>query len=242
MTPTSRRTGLAPATALLRGTAVAAVFGATTACLSLHVFDVPVAAQGILVAAVALFAAVWFCPVIDRSTGMQIATMIAWSLLVPLVVGVLTAAVSDFPVSRFAAPGAAAVLMIGAASMIITLADRRGWQDTRTRLFLLLAISATSCLWLGPAAELAAAEPWIATLIVNLNPVSFLAAAAGYDYLLSTWLYQRTAFGSLRYEFWPLAIFVIPSLAIMLFSVIYLTVSNRRDAGRTAPDEWRKNT
>ncbi len=242
MTPTSRRTGLAPATALFQGIVAAAVFGATTACLSLGLFDVPVAAQGILVAAVALFAGVWFCPVVDRGTGLRIATMIAWSLLVPLVVGTLTAALSDFPVSRFAAPGAAAVLMIGAASMTITLADNRGWQDTRTRLFLLLAVSASSCLWLGPAAELAAADPWVATLIVNLNPVSFLAAAAGYDYLLATWFYQRTAFGSLRYEFWPLAIFVISSLAIMLFSVIYLTVSNRRDAGRTAPYGWRKNT
>jgi hypothetical protein len=242
MTPTSRRTGLAPATALLQGTVAAAVFGVFTACLALRVFDVPVAAQGILVAAVALFAAVWFCPVVARSAGMQITTMTAWSVLVPLVVGILTAAFSGFPVSRFAAPGTAAVLMIGAASMIITLADRRGWQDTRTRLLLLLAVSATSCLWLGPAAELAAAEPWIATLIVNLNPVSFLATAADYDYLLATWFYQRTAFGSLRYEFWPPAIFVISCLAIILFSVIYLTVSNRRDVGRTAPDGWRKNT
>ena len=85
-------------------------------------------------------------------------------------------------------------------------------------------------------------DGWIATLIVNLNPVSFLATAADYDYLLATWFYQRTAFGSLRYEFWPPAIFVISCLAIMLFSVIYLTVSNRRDVGRTAPDGWRKNT
>ena len=63
--------------------------------------------------------------------------------------------------------------------------------------FLLL----TAPLWLGPIAFYFANNSQVVNSIINLSPLSYLASLMDYDYLRSSWFYQNTPFGGLRYEY-----------------------------------------
>lgn len=234
MAPIRGQKGRATGAALLQGNVSGTLLGAATSVLALTAFQVPAAAQGMLVAAIALFSGIWFCPVFIAGAVTRVSATIAWSVTLPLAIAAATAATTAIPLSRIAYPAGAAILILIAASLAIQWADTRGWREARTGLVLLFAISITSCVWLGPAAELAAARPWIASLIVNLNPASFLAVAAGHDYLLDTWLYQHAAFGSLRYQYWPLSLFVGLSLVVAATFAACLLLPVNKNAGFTA--------
>ncbi len=233
MVPIRGHKGRATRAVLLQGNVSGTLLGASAAVLVLTIFNVPAAAQGMLVAAIALLSGIWLCPAFVAGAVMRISATIAWSVTLPLAIAAATTVVTTIPLSRIAYPGGAAILILIAASLAIQWADTRGWREARTGLVLLFAISITSCVWLGPAAELAAARPWVASLIVNLNPASFLAVAAGHDYLLDTWLYQHTAFGSLRYEYWPLSMFAGLSLLVAATFAAFLLLPINNNAEST---------
>jgi hypothetical protein len=234
MAPVGGHKGLPTGVALLQGCVAGTLLGASAALLALAVLDIPIAAQGMQVAAIALLSGIWFCPNITAPAAMRVAASVVWSIALPLTIAAVTAAATAITISHIALPVAAAILTLLVASLMVALADAHGWREARTGLVLLLAISMTSCLWLGPAAELAAAKPWMASLIVNLNPATFLAVADGHDYLLDTWLYQHAAFGSLRYQYWPLSLFVGLNLVAALTIAACLLLPVNKNAGSTA--------
>lgn len=56
-------------------------------------------------------------------------------------------------------------------------------------------------LYLSVVAEAVSHQTLVVDAIIAASPVSYLAALADYDYLRSTWFYQHTPFGGLRFNY-----------------------------------------
>jgi len=66
-------------------------------------------------------------------------------------------------------------------------------------ILILFSLAAAAPLWLSPVAERFADIPAVVNGIVAVSPLSYLAAAAGDDYLRGVWFYLHTPLGSLHY-------------------------------------------
>ncbi len=206
----------------------AVVSGVGLASAFLYGFDMPIQARVLATATAALFCGIWFLPPHLERGRWRLARIVGWSLAVPGSVLILTAAMGDLPFAAIGKPAMAAALMLAATAATVAAGRNRGWRATGNWIFLGFLITAASCLWLGPAAELMADRPWVASAIVNVNPVTFLAVSVEYDYLLETWFYQRTAFGSLRYQYWPLNGFVVASVLVIIVASGDLLLRSRK--------------
>ncbi|MBL3600784.1 MAG: hypothetical protein JMN25_13115 [gamma proteobacterium endosymbiont of Lamellibrachia anaximandri] len=67
--------------------------------------------------------------------------------------------------------------------------------------FLLALVAGSATLWLGPLVELFVFSDAAVNAIIATSPLSYLSAAAEYDYLRSEWFYRNTPFGSLRFAY-----------------------------------------
>ncbi|QYZ64997.1 MAG: hypothetical protein HPY30_02730 [Gammaproteobacteria bacterium (ex Lamellibrachia satsuma)] len=67
--------------------------------------------------------------------------------------------------------------------------------------FLLALVAGSATLWLGPVVELFVFSDAAVNAIIAASPMSYISAAAEYDYLRSEWLYRNTPFGSLRFAY-----------------------------------------
>ncbi|MBL3589022.1 MAG: hypothetical protein JMN24_04405 [gamma proteobacterium endosymbiont of Lamellibrachia anaximandri] len=67
--------------------------------------------------------------------------------------------------------------------------------------FLLALVAGSATLWLGPLVELFVFSDAAVNAIIAASPLSYLSAAAEYDYLRSEWFYRNTPFGSLRFAY-----------------------------------------
>jgi len=79
---------------------------------------------------------------------------------------------------------------------------------------LLLLITASVPLWLGPAVEPLYLGQTAINAIIATSPLSYLATLADWDYLRGEWFYRHTPFGGLRFDY--------PSIPIT--SLVYLTI------------------
>ena len=55
--------------------------------------------------------------------------------------------------------------------------------------------------WLGPLMYMHGQNEQVVNTIINISPLSYLALMADYDYLRSSWFYQNTPYGGLRYSY-----------------------------------------
>ncbi|RDH88486.1 MAG: hypothetical protein DIZ78_00695 [endosymbiont of Escarpia spicata] len=67
--------------------------------------------------------------------------------------------------------------------------------------FFLALVAGSATLWLGPLVELFVFSDAAVNAIIAISPLSYLSAAAEYDYLRSEWFYRNTPFGSLRFTY-----------------------------------------
>jgi hypothetical protein len=95
------------------------------------------------------------------------------------------------------AAGALALGSAGGARLVARLVGDAG----RARLAALagLALAGTAPVWLGGVAE--AAGGTAVDVVVAASPLSYLAAAAGHDWLRDPWLYTHSPIGSLRFAY-----------------------------------------
>ena len=63
--------------------------------------------------------------------------------------------------------------------------------------------------WAAPVAELAGNPLWLTNAIVAVSPASMLAVALDLDLMRTTWFYEHSAIGSLRYSYVPWAVYVV---------------------------------
>lgn len=93
------------------------------------------------------------------------------------------------------------VLLLAGAGLVSLLARR--WPADSVVFWLLLAVStlATSPVWAAPLLE---NHTWPQTLldsVVAINPITYLALLADWDWLRQDWLYRHSPLGSLRYGY-----------------------------------------
>lgn len=165
--------------------------------------------------------------------------VLGWSLGATLVAGVAAlGTIGIGAASRMA--GASITLLLlciithGAAAWAESLLVRRGADAATARnasawlATSLLALVAAAPLWLGPAAELAAAErPRALRAVVAVSPLTHLAVASGNDLLRNQWFYQHSNLAGLRFDY-PrpgpvLAGYALLSLAMLLVPAITRT-------------------
>ncbi len=66
---------------------------------------------------------------------------------------------------------------------------------------LLLVVASAGPLWIGPWAQILAAQEHVPDAIIAASPLTYLAVLAEHDYLRSQWFYQNTPFGGMRYTY-----------------------------------------
>ena len=81
--------------------------------------------------------------------------------------------------------------------------------QVRQIVFVVLATLFAIPLWLGPLAEQAGQLPALPSVLVGLNPLSALAVSLDVDYLRSSWFYQNSVLGSLRYEYVAWSVYML---------------------------------
>jgi len=147
-----------------------------------------------------------------------------WSVLTTLVAWLLSSwhNVATTPLL----PALAAGLLIWLLGSLVLLGTALWGHLTAVHqaVLILLCLATTTPLWLGPIAERFAEIPAVVNAIVAASPLSYLATAAGDDYLRGVWFYQHTPLGSLHYVY-PSAL--LYSGVCLLFGLICLWSGRR---------------
>jgi hypothetical protein len=99
-------------------------------------------------------------------------------------------------------PIAAIVFLLMLSALCVVMAFVKNRADARLLVFLVLTVSISACLWLGPLAEATGNSPTLTNLIVGANPLSAFAVSLNMDYLRTSWFYQHSVLGSLRYDYY----------------------------------------
>ena len=78
--------------------------------------------------------------------------------------------------------------------------------------------------WLGPLAEISGNELWLTNTIVAISPISLFAAALDLDVLRTSWFYQHSVLGSLRYSYpsWGVTVIVLAILMCLTLTPKFL--------------------
>lgn len=156
-------------------------------------------------AAVALAALAVLCGIVLRPAGVRafgtggggLSARVA-CVAAASAVGAATAGAAS-PVTIAALAGAAAVLGFlfdGLAALI----DPGGTGDGAAAAVAgIVLVASAAPVWLGPWVAGGSGPAWMVDGIVWTSPLSYLAAAGGFDYLRSAWFYTHAPFGGLRY-------------------------------------------
>ncbi len=74
--------------------------------------------------------------------------------------------------------------------------------------------------WLGPVAELTGNPPLLTNFIVAASPVSAFATALDFDILRTSWFYEHSVLGSLRYDYQPWWTYIAVLLVLATITLI----------------------
>ena len=106
-------------------------------------------------------------------------------------------------------PLAVILFLLLLSALSIVMVNSRHQDSTRQLVFLVIAISLSAPLWLGPLAEATGNSSTTTNLIVGVSPLSALAVSLDLDYLRTSWFYQHSVLGSLRYEYYSWSNYVL---------------------------------
>jgi hypothetical protein len=86
--------------------------------------------------------------------------------------------------------------------------------------------------YLGVVAEQFSDRVLVANIIVAASPLSYLAGIVEFDYLRTTWFYQHTSFGGLRFEYPDgsliTAVYLVIAIAMLMFSARHNAIKKVR--------------
>jgi hypothetical protein len=87
-------------------------------------------------------------------------------------------------------------------------------------------------LYLGVVAEQFSDRVLVANIIVAASPLSYFAGIVEFDYLRTTWFYQHTSFGGLRFEYPDAglitAVYLVIAMAMLVLSAHHNALKNVR--------------
>lgn len=141
--------------------------------------------------------------------------------------------------ARHVEPGDATVLALTATVLVLGLgsiqqAISRHADEYAAPLMAAIAINLWAVpLWLAPVAEHFYSQPWFTDLVVNLSPVTHLAAALEVDYLRGNWFYRYSILGSLRFEYAPPMVTIVMWTLVALTAQLLLHLTHLRTQGTT---------
>ena len=83
--------------------------------------------------------------------------------------------------------------------------------------------------WLGPLAEMSGNWPWLTNAIVAISPISLFATALDLDVLRTSWFYEHSVLGSLRYAYpsWGATVAVLAILTCLTLTPKFLKRKRR---------------
>ena len=111
-------------------------------------------------------------------------------------------------------PLALMLFLVLMAALAPVLAFPKRCIEARQVAFAVLAILFALPIWLGPLAEQTGNHPGLTNLIVGTSPLSAFAVSLDIDYLRTSWFYNHSVLGSLRYEY------VSWSTYVLIFTII----------------------
>ncbi len=104
---------------------------------------------------------------------------------------------------------AAVLFLLLLAALVPVLNYARHRTSTRQILFSAIIALLLAPIWLGPLAEISGNPELMTNLIVGMSPLSAIAATMDLDYLRTSWFYQHSVIGSLRYEYFSWVNYVL---------------------------------
>ena len=183
----------------------------------------------------AAFAAVLFVPRRQGSLGRVATTTLADAALVTAILlaaqVALTGTVLDWPSGLRLAVTACLFLACTLAALQLALAAH---ADARALVVMLLALMLATPLWLGPVVEAAGNPAWQTNLAVAISPLSLFAVALDVDLLRTSWFYEHSAIGSLRYAYPSLPAYL---LVLMILGSVFLVAATRRPRQPEVPTQ-----
>jgi RsiW-degrading membrane proteinase PrsW (M82 family) len=105
------------------------------------------------------------------------------------------------------------LLLLAALAPVLTFAKHR--TDARQIVVFTIIALLFAPIWLGPLAELSGNPPTMTNMIVGMSPFSVIATSMDFDYLRTSWFYQHSALGSLRYEYFSWSNYVLLLIALI---------------------------
>ena len=186
--------------------AVPALTYLVVVCLFGNAAGVPAAARALGIAVATILIAYLTAPMIWKDEGPRSHVDSGiWSL----VTAILSAALAMVytPVATWlslALPLAAGVLsvclLLGALTLFLTRSIRIPATVAHRLVLVVLLLSITAPLWLGPLCATVASQS-ITDLVLAVSPIGYLASLTDFDPLRSTWFYTNTPLGGLRYNY-----------------------------------------
>ena len=115
------------------------------------------------------------------------------------------------------------LLLIILLMSILSASHRYGENSRQFVIIGFVALLATP-VWLGPLAEMSGNVPWITNAIVAISPVSLFATALDLDVLRTSWFYEHSVLGSLRYTYpsWGATVAVLAILTCLTLTPKFL--------------------
>ncbi len=158
--------------------------------------------------------AILFAPLRDSATLAALDAAVITLAVVVVLVAVPAVAIPAVPLLRL---GVTCFLVTLAAIAVLAIVPGASGQVRAMLITAMLALIAAP-VWLGPVAELTGNTSTLTNLIVAVSPLSAFATALELDVLRTTWFYQHSALGSLRYEYlsWPMYLLILLAANLVL--------------------------
>lgn len=109
------------------------------------------------------------------------------------------------------------LILSGMSFLAIARVDR---DDSRQYLVVMFLALLAAPVWLAPVAELSGNSIGITNAIVAISPLSAFAVALDVDYLRTSWFYEHSVLGSLRYSY-PSWLHYVTSFSILTILTIF---------------------
>lgn len=123
---------------------------------------------------------------------------------------------SELPLKPFLRVSSTCLLFVilGQSLLSVTNGKSEIARQFIAAIFLSLAFAPV---WLSPMAELSGNSLWLTNTIIAVSPISAFSVALDLDIMRTSWFYEHSSIGSLRYEYpsWGSTIFALAALTTL---------------------------
>ncbi len=144
-----------------------------------------------------------------------------------LVTAVITTQGNLVSVTSLFRIAAASLLLLSTGLALLAIAGRDNENARQFILVLFIALLAAP-VYLAPIAELSGNLPWLTNAIVAMSPLSVFAVALDIDILRTSWFYEHSVLGSLRFSYPSWSTCVVTMSTLLSLTILPNLLINRR--------------